>query len=251
MDVVNFDALKAQGRILDLADVDPNEDYLIIGKYTNKYTTDNFKYTKYPIYAIKAKDLIEVTTDGVTITGTGTIDDPLVAVPSSQFLYQVGDYIPSKGGVIYHRYLTGTNIITQNYLVVDLQDLGTAVWSNIDNTANNATSLWNGSSNQSIITSQPGAISGAAFLCQASTNGGLTDWYLPAIQELNKLWCNMLEVSKGLEIASGNQLVFNAYWSSTEYDSDYALGFYCDAGIVNNSSKTNTRRVRAVRQFSI
>jgi hypothetical protein len=78
MDVVNFDALKAQGRILDLSNVDPEEDYLIIGKYTNKYTTDNFKYTKYPIYAIKAKDLIEVTTDGVTITGTGTIDDPLV-----------------------------------------------------------------------------------------------------------------------------------------------------------------------------
>lgn len=251
MDVVNFDALKAQGRILDLADVDPNEDYLIIGKYTNKYTTDNFKYTKYPIYAIKAKDLIEVTTDGVTITGTGTIDDPLVAVPSSQFLYQVGDYIPSKGGVIYHRYLTGTNIITQNYLVVDLQDLGTAVWSNINNTANNATSLWNGSSNQSIITSQPGATSGAAFSCQASINGGLADWYLPAIQELNRLWDNMLEVSKGLEIAGGSQLTFDTYWSSTEYNSINAWGFYFYNGTVNPSTKDDTFYVRAVRQFSI
>jgi hypothetical protein len=78
MDVVNFDALKAQGRILDLANVDPEEDYLIIGKYTNDYTTNSFKYTKYPIYAIKAKDLIEVTTDGVTITGDGTPGNPLV-----------------------------------------------------------------------------------------------------------------------------------------------------------------------------
>jgi hypothetical protein len=248
MDVVNFDALKAQGRILDLANVDPNEDYLIIGKYTNKYTTDNFKYTKYPIYAIKAKDLIEVTTDGVTITGTGTIDDPLVAVPSSQFQYEIGQYVAAQGGVIYHRYLTGT---TQNYLVVDLQDLGTAVWSNIDNTANNATSLWNGSSNQSIITSQPGATSGAAFLCEASTNGSLTDWYLPAAQELNKLWCNMLEVSKGLEIAGGNQLIFSDYWSSTEFVSYSAWYFSFSSGSTYDNSKDNAYYVRAVRQFSI
>jgi hypothetical protein len=100
MDVVNFDALKAQGRILDLANVDPEEDYLIIGKYTNKYTTDNFKYTKYPIYAIKAGDVIgvqsvtgldtdntdpynpvvNIAVDGITITGQGTPASPLVAV---------------------------------------------------------------------------------------------------------------------------------------------------------------------------
>jgi hypothetical protein len=105
MDVVNFDALKAQGRILDLANVDPEEDYLIIGKYTNKYTTDNFKYTKYPIYAIKAGDvlgvqsvtglntdntdpynpIVKISVDGTTITGQGTVADPLVAVDSRPY----------------------------------------------------------------------------------------------------------------------------------------------------------------------
>jgi hypothetical protein len=167
---------------------------------------------------------------------------------SISFQYEIGQHVASEGGVIFHRYLTGT---TQNYLVVDLQDLGTAVWSNIDNTANNATSLWNGSSNQSIITSQPGATSGAAFSCQASTNGGLTDWYLPAAQELNKLWCNMLEVSKGLEIASGNQLVFSDYWSSTEFVTSTAWYFSFYFGVAYNDSKNTTFYVRAVRQFSI
>ena len=132
-----------------------------------------------------------------------------------------------------------------------MQDLGTAVWSNIDNTANNATSLWNGSSNQSIITSQPGATSGAAFLCQASTNGGLTDWYLPAIQELNKLWCNMLEVSKGLEIVGGFQLEFSDYWSSTESGSNFAWGFDFNGGSANGDDKNDANYVRAVRQFNI
>jgi hypothetical protein len=62
MDIVNIDALKAQGRILDAADVDPNEDYFVLGKYTNKYTTDSFKYTKYPVWAIKAGDVMGIPT---------------------------------------------------------------------------------------------------------------------------------------------------------------------------------------------
>jgi hypothetical protein len=167
---------------------------------------------------------------------------------SISFQYEIGQHVASEGGVIFHRYLTGT---TQNYLVVDLQDLVTAVWSNIDNTANNATSLWNGSANQSIITSQPSATSGAAFLCEASNNSGLTDWYLPAAQELNKLWCNMLEVSKGLEIAGGSQLEFSDYWSSTEYDNLIAWTFDFYNGVASNGNKSTTYYVRAVRQFSI
>jgi hypothetical protein len=58
MDIVNFDALKAQGRIIDPSQVDPNEDYFIIGKYTKHYTTNSYKYTDYPVYAIKAGDVM-------------------------------------------------------------------------------------------------------------------------------------------------------------------------------------------------
>ena len=58
MDIVNFDALKAQDRIIDPSQVDPDEDYFILGKYTNHYTTNSQKYTKYPVYAIKAGDVM-------------------------------------------------------------------------------------------------------------------------------------------------------------------------------------------------
>ena len=138
MDVVNFDTLKAQGRILDLADVDPNEDYLIIGKYTNKYTTDNFKYTKYPIYAIKAGDVlgvqsvtgldtdntdplnpvVNIAVDGTTITGQGTPASPLVAV----------DPRPYK---VYTALLTqtGTNAPVANILENTLSS--TPIWTRI------------------------------------------------------------------------------------------------------------------------
>lgn len=58
MDIVNFDALKAQGKIITPSQVDPEEDYFIIGKYTNHYSTNSQKYTKYPVYAIKAGDVM-------------------------------------------------------------------------------------------------------------------------------------------------------------------------------------------------
>ena len=105
---------------------------------------------------------------------TNIIESEINSYQSTGFQYEVGQYVASEGGVIFHRYLTGT---TQKYLVVDLQDLGQDVWSNIDNVLTfGATSLWRGSANTEIITNQPGATSGAAFICEASTNGGKNEW---------------------------------------------------------------------------
>lgn len=56
MDVVNFDALKAQGRIIKKADVDPEKDYFILGHYDPRRR--EFKATDYPIYIIKAGDVM-------------------------------------------------------------------------------------------------------------------------------------------------------------------------------------------------
>jgi hypothetical protein len=56
MDVVNFDALKAQGKIIKISDVNPDEDYFIIGHYDPRRR--EFKATDYPIYAIKARDVL-------------------------------------------------------------------------------------------------------------------------------------------------------------------------------------------------
>jgi hypothetical protein len=63
MDVINFDALVAQGKILLANQVDPNEDYFIIGKRNNTYSTNSFKATDYPIWAIKAKDVVNTDQD--------------------------------------------------------------------------------------------------------------------------------------------------------------------------------------------
>jgi hypothetical protein len=92
MDVVNFDGLKAQDKIIDPADVDPNEDYFLIGKYTNHYRTNSMKATNYPIYAIKAGDVINtlpaykvysalLTQTGIDPPGVTVLENTLGIVP--------------------------------------------------------------------------------------------------------------------------------------------------------------------------
>ena len=56
MDVVNFDALVAQKKIISIQDVNLDEDYFILGKYDPRRR--ELKTTDYPIWAIKAADIL-------------------------------------------------------------------------------------------------------------------------------------------------------------------------------------------------
>jgi len=176
----------------------------------------------------------------------------------SEYTYEIGEYVPSEGGVIFHRYLDDG---LENYLVVDITDLSTSeVWSNINSTliGPTAQSTWNGSGNTSAIINQAGATTGAAFLCNASTNGGKNDWYLPAIDELNLLWQNRFNVNKTLSgnssygtIIGATLILYNFYWSSTEFDNSIAWRFLFNSGGSAGNFKSNQHYVRAVRKFSI
>jgi hypothetical protein len=88
MDIVNFDALKAQDKIINPIDVDPNEDYFILGKKNVHYNTNSMKATNYPVWAIKAKDVLNPTTPpyvpaykvySAIVTQVGTNDPVVVA----------------------------------------------------------------------------------------------------------------------------------------------------------------------------
>lgn len=204
---------------------------------------------------LRSRDIVSVSVDLnnnliLTKDDSSYYSVPLSGIIGDGFNHQIGEYVSAEGGVIYHRYMEGT---TQKYLVVDTQDLGQDVWSNIDNVliGPSAQSRWNGSGNTTSITSQSGATTGAAFLCVNSSNNGQNDWYLPSIGELVKIWGNQYEVSKGLEDASGNWLNPEYYWSSTEYDNDGTFGFFFNDSVVYPYSKNSIYYVRAVRQFSI
>lgn len=176
------------------------------------------------------------------------------------YTYEIGQYVSSEGGVVFHRYIDNG---VQYYLVVDTTDLSTSqTWSNITGTAIGATaqSTWDGLSNSNAIVGQSGFTAGSAKLCLDSTNNSKSDWYLPAFDELNLLWQSRFNVNKTLSgnssfgsISGATEILANSYWSSTEYNSTSANVFsFTEGGLAGTLAKnTNGYHTRAVRKFSI
>lgn len=191
-----------------------------------------------------------------TITGTSQ----LLSVPyalyaensgssASDFTHYIGEEF--GGGVIFH--LWKDNAGVEHGLIVDKTDLSASQdWSNVSSTliGSAADSPWDGLSNSNAIVAQPGHTNSAAALCLNSTNGGQSDWYLPAVQELNMLWNNYFTVVRSLtQISGATQLSTTVYWSSTEFGNTNACYFYFNLGTTPNTSKGSPEHVRAVRAF--
>ena len=107
-------------------------------------------------------------------------------------------------------------------------------------TSATATALGTGNANTNTIVSVQGAGSYAAKLCYDLVLNGYSDWYLPSMAELNKLYLNQTAIG-GFAAAY--------YWSSSE---DYNSGAWDQnfpTGSQYNSSKNYTDFVRAVRAF--
>lgn len=103
------------------------------------------------------------------------------------------------------------------------------------------TALGTGLSNTNSIVAAQGAGIYAASLCADLVLNGYGDWYLPSVDELNKLYINQVAIG-------GFASAF--YWSSTEFSTQgfaYYQIFY--NGVQALESVWQYRRVRAVRAF--
>jgi hypothetical protein len=107
MDIVNFDALKAQGKVLPAEDVNLTEDYFLIGKRNVHYTTNSQKATEYPVFAIKAGDVMgakayKVYSALLTQTGadapTATVLENTLGVTPIWYYQNVGTYYAESFG---------------------------------------------------------------------------------------------------------------------------------------------------------
>jgi len=166
------------------------------------------------------------------------------------FEYEIGEFVNSEGGVIFHRYI---NNGVQNYLVVGLSNLSSSSWSNVTGTliGSTAQSTYDGLSNSNAIVAQVGQTSSAAKLCLDSTVNSQIDWYLPSSDELLRIRINMLEVAQGLVISGGTLFGSSTYWSSTEFSLTNSMTVDFGTLSVNSATKSNSYSVRAIRKFSI
>jgi hypothetical protein len=218
---------------------------------------------------------IECDTDVVVESGT-TVTDALVDIvdyfcnntpaPVPEYTYEIGQYVESRGGVIFHRYKDGT---TEHYLVVAKSDAATsASWDNRIGPGQPPmlmnTSSWNGASNYLILSGSTGSqFTSAAYA--VSIYGSvvpISGWYLPAIDELVLLFNNRFNVNRTLSgnsnfgfISGATQLGQTSYWSSTEANQTIALRLdFGTAGAsvsIGGTMKSNSLSVRAVRKFTI
>lgn len=106
--------------------------------------------------------------------------------------------------------------------------------------------LGTGSSNtHNIIVQNEAGTTYAAGLAHACTDGSYTDWYLPSMEEMAKLYINRAAIG-GFTVPGGY------YWSSSEYDNGNAYQYLfnnpgSEGGMV--FAKGGGGRVRAVRSF--
>lgn len=83
--------------------------------------------------------------------------------------------------------------------------------------------------------------------CVKQNEGGFSDWFLPAREQLKQLYVAKPLINATLS-GLGKTLLGNTYyWSSTEDDAYNAWYVFFDTGEVNTGEKSNVGRVRAIR----
>ncbi|MBU1014759.1 MAG: DUF1566 domain-containing protein [Bacteroidetes bacterium] len=183
----------------------------------------------------------------VTVTGTGTSSTPYVINSSSTgggFTHYIGELY--GGGIVVSVWKVSG---VEHGLIASLTDLSTlVVWSNVSSLiGTSAQSPINGQANTNAIIAQSGHTTSAAKLCDSYTNGGYSDWYLPAVWELNQCYNAAFIVNTVLGATNGFQ--FDYYWSSTESFDNFGGFIFFDYGSTYFGYKSNAYRVRAVRRF--
>jgi hypothetical protein len=154
--------------------------------------------------------------------------------------YSVGDTGPGGGIVFYDKGSYGSG---WRYLEAQTSDLSSAkAWSNLSSTLVGGTgsAIANGDINTFAIVQQSGHTDSAAKLCNDSTAGGVSNWYLPSLGELALMY-TLRAIIGGFTL--------DAYWCSTEYDNDEAYTILFSNGLQANIVKTDTIDVRAIRKF--
>jgi hypothetical protein len=230
-----------------------------------------------------ANPIIKISVDGITITGLGTPASPLVNAGVTKIVAGTNVTLtPATGlgdvtidvtvpGAFTHYIgeLYGGGIVVavwkeagiEKGLIASLFNLSygiewaTNVYDTITVPGVGALNRYNGLSNTNAIVAQtglPGVGTYAAGLCDSYGGGTFTDWYLPAIWELNLLYNVAPIVNKILDAAGGYDVLnYNeTYWSSTEFNSSNALAQSFDFGTISPFSKsTSAVAVRALRAF--
>jgi hypothetical protein len=115
-------------------------------------------------------------------------------------------------------------------------------------TARGTTDQNNGVANTTTLYVFGSAAHPAAYYCRALTTGGYSNWYMPALTELNTCWTNHLATP----FATSNAFFGELHWSSTETNASFAWNTYFVTGLqYGNYKGAGNYYVRPVRRSTL
>ena len=167
----------------------------------------------------------------------------------------IGSY--REGGVVF--YVDETN---EHGLVSDIQNLSEVgiVWGCWGTEVYHAdgTAIGTGAQNTLDILAECTEDSTAAYYATNSVAQGYDDWFLPSYDELDKMHCLSEVIDSVAALNGGKDFIFDdhyGYWSSTQYDEEYAyFQDFTSGGNCTNSPESYPKRylylsVRTARAF--
>jgi len=103
-------------------------------------------------------------------------------------------------------------------------------------------SVFTGEANTNLIVAACGEANTAAKICHDLVLGGYSDWYLPSVDDLQRMYANLKSQNLG-------NFANSFYWSSSESSANNAYRRNFQDGTYSLYDKSNTLHVRAVRSF--
>ncbi len=218
-------------------DIEGGSNYTIIG-------TSQFLSVPYALNAKRAENVFSG--DFNDLTNTPKIDNIIT--------YEIGDF--AHGGIVFW-----VDETKQHGLVCTKSNQTAAKWGTFEYTQARGDGLHAGRDNTTIAmifnfnaeTNKPSPELYAARTCSQLqvTEDGITygDWYLPSNYELNLIYQNKSTINTTATANSGQALLNDAYWSSTEIDNQKARGIDLTNGQEAEILKTFANNIRAIRRF--
>lgn len=164
--------------------------------------------------------------------------------------YEVGDIGPS-GGLVFYKNPEAARDGWRYLEAMPFDQSQGARWGCFrrDVAGAKGTAIGTGKRNTAEMLASCSEPASAARLCATLSFNGVSDWFLPSLDELNQMYATLKATGIG-DFRDAGMVDNCQYWTSSQLDADMASHVdFADAGRVHGDDKDFPRRVRAIRSF--